>query len=247
MKKPEMILFDYGHTLLYEPEFDFLKGEKAVFEYIKENPKKVTPEEVYKFGMQLFGEFRECRKLGYELHEWQMLKCKYDRFGISFSIPLEEVENILWTNTSPGGRMPYVEEMLHFLHERGIRTGVISNIGWSGKALTDRINRLLPENHFEFILASSDYCVRKPNPLLFNIALQKAGLDASQVWYCGDSIKADIYGAHGVGIFPVLYEGETEEKNSYANQNEGLAIDFHHLHIRHWEELMEMLKKPLHE
>ena len=51
MKKPDMILFDYGHTLLYEPEFDFLKGEKAVFEYIKENPLKVTPEDVYTFGM----------------------------------------------------------------------------------------------------------------------------------------------------------------------------------------------------
>ena len=172
-----------------------------------------------------------------------MLKCKYDRFGISFTIPLEEVENILWNNTSPGGRMPYVEEMLHFLHERGIRTGVISNIGWSGKALTDRINRLLPENHFEFILASSDYCVRKPNPLLFYIALQKAGLDATQVWYCGDSIKADIYGAHSVGIFPVLYEGEAEEKNPYANQNDGLAIDFEHLHIGHWRDLTEVLRR----
>lgn len=242
MEKPKMILFDYGHTLLYEPGFDFLKGEKAVFKYIKENPLGVTPEEVNKFGLQLFEDFRDCRKLGYELHEWQMLKCKYDRFGISFTIPLEEVEKILWTNTSIGGRMPYVEEMLRFLHEEGIRTGVISNIGWSGKALADRINSLLPENHFEFILASSEYCVRKPNPLLFDIALQKSGLDASQVWYCGDNIKADIYGAHAVGIFPVLYEGETEEENPYAKQNEGLVIDFEHLHIWHWKELVEVLE-----
>lgn len=243
MKKPRMILFDYGHTLLYEPEFDFLKGEKAVFKHIKDNPLNVTPEEVYTFGIQLYEEFKGCRKLGYELHEWQMLKCKYDRFGISFTIPLEEVENILWTNTSPGGRMPYVEEMLCFIHAEGIRTGVISNITWSGKALTERINRMLPENHFEFILTSSDYCIRKPNPLLFHIALQKAGLDASQVWYCGDNIKTDIYGAHDVGIFPVLYEGEMQENNPYANQNDGLAINFEHLHIRHWGELMKTLEK----
>lgn len=106
MKRPKMIIFDYGHTLLYEPEFDFLRGEQAVFEYVKENPQQVTPEEVYAFGMKLFEELGKCRKLGFELHEGQMLKCKYDRFGITFTIPLDEVEKVLWTNTSAGARMP---------------------------------------------------------------------------------------------------------------------------------------------
>ena len=43
--------------------------------------------------------------------------------------------------------MPYISELLSFLDQKGIRTGVISNIGWSGNALFRRINRLLPENH----------------------------------------------------------------------------------------------------
>ena len=33
-----------------------------------------------------------------------------------------------------------------------------------------------------------------------------------------------IYGAHNAGIFPVLYEGKTEEKNSFEGQNEGDEI-----------------------
>lgn len=58
---------------------------------------------------------------------------------------------------------------------------------------------------------------RKPNRVLFDIALNKAGLAADKVWYCGDSITADIEGAYGVGISPVLYEGETRgDINPYS-------------------------------
>lgn len=34
MKIPKMIMFDNGHTLLYEPNFDSLKGHKKLFEYV---------------------------------------------------------------------------------------------------------------------------------------------------------------------------------------------------------------------
>jgi len=40
MQKPKMILFDYGHTLLYEPGLDFLRGEKALFQYVVKNKNK---------------------------------------------------------------------------------------------------------------------------------------------------------------------------------------------------------------
>lgn len=33
-----MILFDYGFTLLHEPGADFLRGERAVYPYIRDNP-----------------------------------------------------------------------------------------------------------------------------------------------------------------------------------------------------------------
>lgn len=98
------------------------------------------------------------------------------------------------------------DKMLDYINDRDIRSGVISNIGWSGSALTERINRLLPKNKFEFIIASSDYMFRKPSPMIFELALKKAGLNASDVWFCGDNIKADIEGSAGVGIFPVWYE-----------------------------------------
>lgn len=46
-----------------------------------------------------------------------------------------------------------------------------------------------------------------------------------------------------VGMFPVLYEGKTDEHVSkFENQNKGYEIDFEHLHIGDWRELIKELE-----
>ena len=45
MERPGMILFDYGETLIHEAAIDLLRGERAVFQYVAENPRHITPEE----------------------------------------------------------------------------------------------------------------------------------------------------------------------------------------------------------
>ena len=240
MKRPEMILFDYAHTLLYEPDVDFLRGERAVFAHLTSNPRAVTPEEASKLGTELFLAARDCRHSGWELHEHQQLRLKYDLLGLQFDLPLPELEKLLWTEAAPGAAMPGAADMLAGLRNRGVRTGVISNLGWTGEALADRLHRLLPEHRFEFVIASSDYGVRKPDPLIFRAAFSRAGLSAGDVWFCGDQIDADVYGAQSAGIFPVWYE-ELSIPNGFAHKNAGLTISGEHLHIHHWHELLSAL------
>ena len=236
--RPKMILFDYGETLLWEKDRDFLQGYRAMFQFITKNPKGVTPEEVCALSEGIFHEADSCRKLGYEIHEFQLLRTTAEIFGLEFSVSLKEIEHVIWTNASKGGTMPHIEELLEYLKKEGIRTGVISNIGWSGGALKERIDRFLPKNNFEFVIASSEYAIRKPNPLLFKIALQKAGLKASEVWFCGDSVEADIKGAHGAGIFPVYYNN-ADEKDLHTEPD--IQVDFNYFHIHDWVELIDTL------
>ena len=243
MKKPEMILFDYGQTLCCEPKFDLPRGYRAAYEYIIENPDDITADELYKASEGLFQEFEQCRKLGFEVHQQRALNCAFERLGIKFSIPINELEAVLWDNTSIGAVMPYAAEMLEYLDKKGIRTGVISNIGWSGEALTRRLNRLLPENNFEFVIASSEYVVRKPDRRLFEVAIQKAKLSPAKIWYCGDSVKYDVYGAYGAGIQPVLYEGESQNPDPYPTYNAEEKIDFDYLHVNNWLEFIDILEK----
>ena len=137
--------------------------------------------------------------------------------------------------------MPYADKMIDYLNQTGIRTAVISNNAWSGEAIKERFDRLLPNNQFEFIISSCDYMIRKPDKRLFEIALVKSGLTADKVWYCGDSIYCDVNGAHNAGIFPVLYEGSTAEENPSVHDNQGMEIPFKHLHIHDWREMIKVL------
>ena len=82
--------------------------------------------------------------------------------------------------------------------------------------------------------------------MMFDIALQKSGLSADRVWYCGDSINADVYGSRNAGMFPVLYEGTTADgTNPFAHQNDNLKIDFEYLHITDWKELIDVLDQMI--
>lgn len=243
MKKPEMIIFDYGRTLLYQPEFNTTNGNKAIYPYINENPRNITFEEYDRTIIDLFSKIKAERGSVLEIHEHAFLKMAWEYMGISMSVSVEDAEKIIMNGISKGGAMPHAEEMLDYLNTRGIRTGVISNNCFSGAALKDLFDRLLPRNQFEFILASSDYIFRKPDSLMFEVALQKAGLTADKVWCCGDSIDADVYGAKKVGMFPVLYEGTTPDHEApFAHQNDGKKMEFEHLHIYDWRELVEILE-----
>lgn len=242
MKYPEMIIFDYGHTLLYEPDWDSVRGNAELLRYAIKNPKNCTLEDVRKGAELIFGKHIESiRKMGYDICGQVGNKVLYEYLGIEFSLTPLEMETVFWNGASKGARMPDADKMLDYINENGIRSAVISNLLWSGDALTERLNRLLPNNQFEFVMTSSDYFMRKPNRILFDIALQKTGLDADEVWYCGDNPTADIEGASQVGIYPIWYDNDTEK--SYKDRSDEKIPLCEHLHIHEWGELIDLLEK----
>jgi len=244
VKKPEMIIFDYGRTLLYQPNFSTSNGNSAIYPYINRNPRNISLEEYDETIVELFAKIKAQRGPLLEIHEHNFLKLAMEYMDISLSVSIEEAEEIIMNGISQGGIMPHADRLVDYLNEKGIRTGVISNNCFSSNALEKLFNRLLPRNKFEFVMASSDYIFRKPHSLMFDVALQKSGLTADKVWYCGDSIEADVYGAKNVGMFPVLYEGRTDDNtNLFAHQNDNLRIDFEYLHITDWNELIDVLER----
>ena len=240
VKKPKMILFDYGQTLLCEPDSDFLRGEEALFGYIKSNRNNLTPMQVCDFSKVLFERVKRVRDLNVDIHEWQFLKFLYEYLEIELSISYPEAEKIFWNHVSAGALMPNADVVIAYIKECGIRSGVISNLMFSSEALQERINRMLPDNHFEFIIATSQYIFRKPDPLIFELALRKAGLNAEDVWFCGDNVRADVDGAAAVGIFPVWYDNKTvmDEKREPADD---VVPSCEHLHIHDWLDLIDVL------
>lgn len=209
MEYPSMILFDYGQTLCDEERFDGVRGTRALLQHAIENKYGKTAEEVQERADQLMRELLPCRTAApfAELHQYPFQKYLYASMGIRFSLSPYEMENLFWDAAAPGRPAPGIEKLLEELHARHIRTGVISNISFSGRALRERIGRLLPGHHFEFILASSDYLFRKPSPHFFSLALEMAGLSASQAWFIGDNPACDVAGARQMGMSALWYTG----------------------------------------
>ena len=108
-----------------------------------------------------------------------------------------------------------------------------------GSALRRRIDTLLPNHHFELILASSDYGLRKPDERLFRVALEKAELKPEEVWFCGDTYDKDIEGARTAGIMAVLYQGQAD--GDILRQHVQKGTEWDTPIIADWAALIEIL------
>ena len=235
-----MILFDYGHTLVYEPAFDMIAGCQAVLNCCTSNPHSVSAEEL---ADRIRPGFERYQKLSQDndidLMDMCAARLTYESFELEFDRDPVALERVFWDAAGPAHPMPGVPEMLKALRRRGIRTGVVSNMNFREVNLIGRIDRLLPENDFSFILASCEYATRKPRKEYFDLALTKARLKPEQVWFVGDNPRCDIFGASNAGMFPVLYQ--SEEYCPYRAEHDKIEIGCAHLEISDWVELLDAL------
>jgi putative hydrolase of the HAD superfamily len=236
-----MILFDYGQTLIAETNFNGLNGYETILKYAKKNPYKIAAKNLLDFETEFnlkSGRYCENRidEYLFEIHDHKFLKLLHEYFKLEFDISLDELGNIFWDSCFEYIKpTPNIQELLKYLKESNIRTGVISNISYSENSLRARIAKYLP-NEFEFIITSSEYSVRKPDSILFNLALRKANLEAKDVWYCGDSPFCDIEGASKANIFPVWYVGAISEKKRKVEPK------CEYLKVTDWIDLIHVLQ-----
>lgn len=223
MKIPKMILFDYGQTLIAEQKFDGVKGTEAVLQYATRNKYHLSAEQVQAKANEInreFGRFdlekRHLRQI--EIPNTMFTPYLYESQGIEIALSNSEIDTVFWNAAAPGIPTEGISDFLEYLKSKGIRTGVISNISYDPSVVAERINRLLPENAFEFIITSSNYIFRKPNRRIFDLALEKAELQSDEVWYIGDQYECDVKGSLSAGLLPVWYIGAidlpyTEDKD----------------------------------
>jgi putative hydrolase of the HAD superfamily len=95
------------------------------------------------------------------------------------------------------------EALLDSLHDRGLKTGLVSN-AWDPRWLLERDldeMGLLPR--LDAIVFSSEVGVRKPRPEIFYRALDALGVEPGRAMFVGDRLEADIKGAAELGMTTV--------------------------------------------
>jgi HAD superfamily hydrolase (TIGR01549 family) len=93
--------------------------------------------------------------------------------------------------------------LLNFLQESGYMLGMVSN---RDKPYRDEMQEMKLDCYFQFFLAAGEVNSFKPDPFIFEHALELAGTSASETMYVGDNYFADILGSRRAGLKPVLYD-----------------------------------------
>jgi putative hydrolase of the HAD superfamily len=104
----------------------------------------------------------------------------------------------LWTEGEPEA-----EAALRLAHDRGLRTACISNSNGTVGGILDGLGLT---RHLDFVIDSSQVGVEKPDPRIFHLALQRAGVAAAEAVYVGDLYSVDVVGARAAGLSAILMD-----------------------------------------
>ncbi len=107
------------------------------------------------------------------------------------------------------------------LKRRNKTVGLVSNFDHP-----PHVRRILSENGwatvFDTIVISSEVGLKKPDPAIFALALQRTGIAPADAIYVGDT-HDDFAGAHAAGIQPIII-------TRTDSPTDATALDFKHAH-----------------
>jgi HAD superfamily hydrolase (TIGR01662 family) len=138
----------------------------------------------------------------------------HDYFGVRFDRPMPELELGFWKASVRTRVMPGAQAALDQLHRAGLPMAVVSNTSFAEPVIRYELDRHGLSDHLAFVIVSSDYSIRKPNPLLFELGAARLGVPANEVWFVGDRLDTDMAGAKAAGMTAVWFNRDAERAPS---------------------------------
>lgn len=215
--KYRTILLDVNGTLLgYEDPWGF---EKRFANAIVDYGIQATPEEVRAAIMPLVKQFMEIKNSRKRASSDEQYRLTFTWFYASILDGLDpenktaafgshqEIAEMLYERfiIREGFMPPYneVPETLKQLKELDLRLGVISNYP---TLLEDILKRHGIHHYFDFFVVSSVVGLEKPDPAIFELAIQQADCPVDQILYVGDDPDDDLRGARHARLEMILID-----------------------------------------
>lgn len=222
--KYKAIFFDRDGTLTYFTTEKETWRNKQISKWSRK-----TFELPYDKMMKLFNLASEGRKPWYRtLEDERAFFKRYYRFLLIEEGVNEDVENRaeflfneLWCN---GDRVLFPEtvEVLEYFKSHGYKMGVISD---TSPSLEFTLQQLGIAKYFTSFTASSLVGAGKPNPIIFNAALDAQGVTAEESIYV-DDYKPEADGAREQGFTAFYLDRSGENKDDFTIRNLKQLIDF---------------------
>lgn len=129
-----------------------------------------------------------------------------DREEVHRHLDSEFADAALWVQEIPGCR-----DGLRALADTDVRLGIVSN---ADGMMASRLNEMeiLQVGHagvgvpVDCVIDSGNVGVMKPDPRIFQIALDAMDVSAKDAWYIGDMPAIDVVGARRAGLRPFIID-----------------------------------------
>jgi putative hydrolase of the HAD superfamily len=206
MMAPRGLLFDYGDTLVEEVGVDVPAGNAWLFAQASYRPSGVTLDDVLARARMITTDVASLRERVHLEIAWPTLtRLIHDYFGVRFDRPMPELELGFWKASVHTRVMRGAQAALDQLHRAGLPMAVVSNTSYGEHVIRGELARHGLTDRLAFVMVSSDYSVRKPNPLLFEVAASRLGIAAHEIWFVGDRLDTDVAGAKAAGMKAVWF------------------------------------------
>lgn len=221
------VFFDLDHTL-----WDFDRNSKLAFErvFLRHRIEVNTEgflKEYEPINFEYWKQYREDRVTKEQLRRGRLIDT-FNRFEMSF--PMEQIDLLA---------VAYIEELPvdNYLFD-----GAVAVLDYLSKKYTlhiitngfEEVQLLKLKNssishYFKTVTTSEEAGVKKPNPKIFSLALEKAGVVSATCMMIGDTFEADILGAEASGMHTLYYNYRKEQ------------IPERYLKVDHLEEIKDIL------
>ncbi|UCB42586.1 MAG: HAD-IA family hydrolase [Dehalococcoidales bacterium] len=126
--------------------------------------------------------------------------------GINADTVLAEKAITRLRELNAGRRFALYDDVIptvRMLKERRLTIGLLTNIR---RGIHEICQELELEPYLDFIISPAEAGADKPNPAIFQLALDRGGVEAGETIYVGDQYLQDVVGARNVGITPILID-----------------------------------------
>ena len=215
------IFFDLDHTL-----WDFERNSALTFERIL-GVNKVDVDlndflEVYVPTNFAFWKLYREEKITKEELRYQRLRSVFDNLGHNISDDMIHIlsEEYIQYLSSYNHLFPNTIEVLEYLRPN-YKLHIITN-GFQEIQYKKMQNANI-DGYFNQVINSEMAGVKKPNPIIFELALHKANTVATKSLMVGDSLEADILGAQAVGFHTLHFNGHNEPTHDISQMIHDLS------------------------
>ena len=208
------VFFDLDHTL-----WDFEKNSALTFEKILVEHKididLAKFLDVYVPANLVFWKLYREEKISKEDLRYQRLKTVFDTlsYKVSDEMIFSLSEDYINHLSSYNNLFPNTVEVLEYL-KLNYRLHIITN-GFQ-EIQDKKLKNSGIYSFFDEVINSEMAGVKKPNPIIFELALEKANVAPEKSIMIGDSLEADILGAMGVGLHALHFNAHDDPEHQHC-------------------------------